>query len=108
MFLLSYAPSWLLALDKTTENFLAAWDAGGSCQGAIRTCRRKCTPRPTTHHPSSASQATSVQEVRSVPLVASGENGSDLEAGTLHCAAGDLASVASGTFPLVLEAQVKG
>jgi hypothetical protein len=56
----------------------------------------------------SASQATSVQEVRSVSLGASGEDAWDLEAGTLHGAAADLASMASGTFPLVLEAHVKG
>jgi hypothetical protein len=31
-----------------------------------------------------------------------------MEAGALHCAAGDLASVASRVLPLVLEAQVKG
>jgi len=33
MFLLSYAAPWLLALDKTTEHLIAAWDAGRSCQG---------------------------------------------------------------------------
>ena len=33
---------------------------------------------------------------------------SDLEADTFDCATGDLATVASGTLPLVLEAQVKG
>ena len=36
------------------------------------------------------------------------EDDSDVEADALHCAAGDLASVASGTFPLLLEAQVNG
>jgi hypothetical protein len=43
-----------------------------------------------------------------VPLVVSGEDASDLEAGTLHCAAGGSASVPSGPFPLVLEVQIKG
>jgi len=36
------------------------------------------------------------------------EDDSDLVEGTLHCTAADLASVASGTFPLVLEVRVKG
>src|SRR5258708_11708057 len=35
------------------------------------------------------------------------EDASGLEASTLHGAAGDLTAVASGTFPLVLEAHVK-
>ena len=35
------------------------------------------------------------------------EDDSDLEAGALHCATGDRASVASGPFPFVLETQVE-
>jgi hypothetical protein len=41
MFLLSHPPRWLLALDKTTEYFLAAWDAGRSCQREVRAAVRE-------------------------------------------------------------------
>ncbi len=83
MFLLSHAPIWLLALDKTAENFIANRDAGRSYQGEIRTCRRKCAPTSTTHHPSSTEQATGVHQEGSKPTGASGKSDSVLEASTL-------------------------
>src|SRR5438876_4046532 len=61
LFLLSHPPRWLFALDKTAQYFLAARSAGRSCQREIRTGRGKCALTPTTHHPSSTEQTTSVQ-----------------------------------------------
>src|SRR5260370_22885026 len=83
LFLLAQAPRWLIALDKTAENFIANRDAGGSYQGEIRTCRRKCAPTSTTHHTSSTEQATRVHQEGSKPPGASGKSDSFLEATTL-------------------------
>ena len=83
MFQLSHAPRWLFALDKTTEDFLAARDAGGSDQREIRTCCGKCALTAPTHHPSSTDQTTGVHQDGSNPPGASGQSGSDLETSAL-------------------------
>jgi hypothetical protein len=105
---LSRALRWHGSLDKTALHLSSAWNDRRSCQREVRTACRKRVVTAATHHPASANQTTGLQEDRSVPLGASGEDDSDLEADALHCAAGDLASLASGIFPLLLEAQVKG
>jgi hypothetical protein len=77
-----------------------------------------CTDVPSNHDECSAdlkmrvevedpSFATSLQEGRWVPLAILCEDDLDLEAGFLHCVAGDSALSASGILPIVLEAQVK-
>jgi putative transposase len=107
MFLLSPAPTWLLALDKTTEHFLAARDAGRSCRREIRTCRRKCALTPTTHHSSATNQTTTLHEDRSTPAGASGKGRSGMEASPLDCSTGDASQVAPSGLSSFLEAQVE-
>ena len=86
---------------KPRSTSSSAWNDRRPCQREVRTACRKRIVTAATHHPTSASQAACLQEDRSVPPGASGEDGSDLETGALHCPAGDLASLASGTLPLV-------
>jgi len=104
----SRALRWHCSWDETALHLSSAWDDRGPCQREVPTARRKRVVTAATHHPASAGQTTDLQEDRSVPLGASGEDDSDLEASALHSAAGDRASLASGTFPLVLETQVEG
>jgi hypothetical protein len=105
---LSRTPRWHCSLDETALHLSSAWNDCRPCQREVRTACRKCVVTRASHHSASAGQAINLQEDRSVPLVASGDDALDLEAGALHGAAADLASVASRTLPLVLEAQVKG
>ena len=104
----SRALRWHCSWDETALHLSSAWNDRGPCQREVPTACRKRVVTAATHHPASAGQTTDLQEDRSVPLGASGEDDADLEAGALHSAAGDRASLASGTFPLVLETQVEG
>src|SRR2546421_2371866 len=96
--LLSRTLRWHCSLDETALHLPSVWNNSRPCQREVRTACRKRVVAATTHHPTSASQTTGLQEDRYIPLGASCEDDSDLEAGTLHCAAGDLASASIGNF----------
>src|SRR5260370_17700585 len=104
--LLSRTPRWHCLLDETALHLPSAGNDHRPCQRQVRTTCRKRVATAATYHPASASETTGLQEDRYVPHVASGEDTSDLEADTFDFSTGDLATVASGPLPPLLEPQI--
>ena len=80
--LLSRALRWHCSLDEAALHLPSTWNDRRPCQREVRTACRKRIVTAATHYPTSASQTTSLQEDRYVPLVASGED--DFGLGSRH------------------------
>jgi hypothetical protein len=94
IFQLSRVLRTFFALDQTTDDLPFVRNA---CRYDQRKIRTACGKRPVTtaiDHAPSTDQATGLPEDRPVPPRAPGQDGSDLERGSLHCSARD-ASAAS-------------
>lgn len=105
--LMSSSPSNAWYVPAFTCSNMASRDAGRSCQREIRTYRRKCASTPTTHHPLSTEQTTSMHQEGSKPPGASGKSDSVLETSALDRPARDPFAMAPSGLSSFLEVQVE-
>jgi hypothetical protein len=101
-------PYSFCSLDHTTHFLLAPWNTRRSCQKQIGAHGRKCALTTTTHHSQASGETACMHEDRSHPPRTFSKGCSGVEANALHRSTRNLAALASGALPLVLEAQVKG
>ena len=80
----SVAPPLLRCLDKTGHHLAPAGDADRPCQEQVRTRDRKRTPAKASHYPPPTGETTRLCQSGSDTPGASGQDGSNLEAGAHH------------------------
>ena len=96
-----------VAWTKPDTTSLPASDADRPCQEQVRTRDRKRTPSKASHYPAPTGETTRLCQSGSDTPGASGQDGSNLEAGAFHRSARDASAMASSGIQALLEIQVQ-